>query len=161
MHQVLDTAPHGSGHYVEAELVGWSNKATRIERTLKAGGAMIHLCKDGSSCKDSVADKPMFHITEWKVLCPKQVDEEYIGAEQRKKLMKSLTTDKEKDVALASDDDRLPMRMTRLRRKTMMTLLLKAQSRRKSRNANVLMTTMKIRRTMMKNVLRRNAKTVA
>ena len=57
--RVLDTAPHRAGLYALCELViADTREAAKELKHVKPGGSMIHLCKSGSSSKETQSSDP-------------------------------------------------------------------------------------------------------
>ena len=105
--QVIQAIMHKSGLYLEADLGSWSTAEVRAEmRGVKEGGdVLVHLCKSGHACKDTFHEGKVVHLREWKVVEPRQLDEEYVTAAQRRYMEKMAPEPQAWNVTFASADE--------------------------------------------------------
>ena len=118
--QVLQSIEHRTGRYLEAELISWSSSEARAEmRGIKEGGdVLLHLCKSVHSCKDSHEEGKVVHLREWKVVEPRQLDEDYLTASQRRLLDKMAPDPRPWNISCPSEDEDLSDSRPVKRRKT-------------------------------------------
>jgi hypothetical protein len=104
--QVLDTAVHQSGLFVQAVVAAWENAAAKKEMNiLQEKDCLAHLCKTTGSCKGGVDTQKVVHIREWKVVKPEALDEKYITPDQRRFLMKKVKEPSGKSITEADEDE--------------------------------------------------------